>query len=158
MYFSKWLLFLLEAAQTQDSEFQFSSSDYNLTICCVHVTCVRMCVYVCECVHMHFMVYWKYTMHWKKFYLKPLKSFSQIVIISSIFQIIQTKVQKGLCMAKTIYLANSRVEIQTQIWLTSEPMPLRINLATVGKHFNTGLCADSHGNWGADTVNFNICM
>lgn len=54
-------------------------------------------------------------MHWKKFYLKPLKSFSQIVIISSIFQIIQTEVQKGLCMAKTIYLANSRVEIQTQI-------------------------------------------
>lgn len=54
-------------------------------------------------------------MHWEKFYLKPLKSFSQIVIISSIFQIIQTEVQKGLCVAKTTHLANSRVEIQTQI-------------------------------------------
>lgn len=50
-----------------------------------------------------------------KFYLKPLKSFSQIVIISSIFQIIQTEVQKGLCVAKTTHLANSRVESQTQI-------------------------------------------
>lgn len=54
-------------------------------------------------------------MHWEKFYLKSSKIFSQIVIIISIFQIIQTEVQRGLCVAKTTHLANSRAEIQTQI-------------------------------------------